>query len=205
MKQTAKSIEAEAALVRSQLVAVGADIRHHADPAVIVDAAKTSFRRRAEGAPSFLKENATPIGTVMLGGAFGAVLTGLFSQSRRSPSEGSKLTNTASSVESVAHPSVRLQANAALLSSVGVGLGYVAGMFVPASSTEDRLLGQPKAALSQHLDEFLKEHTRGMKMAAANVFGLSRLSAATLVGLAMLAEALGHPGESQDRIPCEKG
>jgi len=54
-----------------------------------------------------------------------------------------------------------------------------------------RLLGQPKAVLGQHLDEFLKEHTRGIKMAAANVFGLSRLSATTLVGLAMLAEALG--------------
>jgi hypothetical protein len=55
MKQTAESIEAEAALVRSQLVAVGADIRHHADPAVIVDAAKASFKRRAGDAPSFLK------------------------------------------------------------------------------------------------------------------------------------------------------
>ena len=87
MKQTAESIEAEAALVRSQLVAVGADIRHHADPAVIVDAAKASFKRRAEEAPSFLKENATPIGMVLLGGAFGAVLTGLVSHSRRSPSE----------------------------------------------------------------------------------------------------------------------
>ena len=191
MKQTAESIEAEAALVRSQLVAVGADIRHQADPAVIVDAAKASFKRRAQDAPSFLKENATPIGMVLLGGAFGAVLTGLFSHSRRSPSVAPRVTNGASPVESVARPSVRSQANAALLSSVGVGLGYVAGMFVPNSATEERLLSQPKAVLGQHLDEFLKQHTRGMKMAAANVFGLSRLSATTLVGVAMLAEALG--------------
>lgn len=204
MKQTAESIEAEAALVRSQLVAVGADIRHHADPAVIVDAAKASFKRRAEDAPSFLKENATPIGMVLLGGAFGAVLTGLLSHSRRSPSGAPQVRSSASSFESVARPSVRSQANAALLSSVGVGLGYIAGMSVPISAAEERLLGPPKAVLGQHLDEFLKEHTRGIKMAAANVFGLSRLSATTLVGLAMLAEALGSGG-AQNRIPCEKG
>ena len=190
MKQTAESIEAEAAAVRSQLVAVGADIRHHADPAVIVDAAKASFKRRTEGAPSFLKENATPIGMVLLGGACGAVLTGLFSPSRRSSPVAPKIDNASSPVKSLASPSVGSQANAALLSTVGVGLGYFAGMFVPTSSTEERFLGQPKAVLSQHLDEFLKEHTNGMKMAAANMFGLSRLSGSALVGLAMLAEAL---------------
>ena len=43
MKQTAESIEAESALVRSQLIAVATDIRHHVDPTVIVDAAKLSF------------------------------------------------------------------------------------------------------------------------------------------------------------------
>ena len=203
MKQTAESIEAEAALLRSQLMAVGADIRHHADPTVLVDAAKSSFKRRVEEAPTFLRENANPLGMVMLGGIFGATLTGLFSQSRRSQSIASNINDNYSSVEAVGHPSVRLQAKAALLSSLGVALGYVAGMFVPISSTEERLLGQPKAVLSQHLDDFLKEHTRGMKIAAANVFGISRLSAATLVGLAMLAEALGNR-DAQNRIPCEK-
>jgi drug/metabolite transporter (DMT)-like permease len=193
MKQTAESIEAEAALVRSQLMAVGADIRQHADPTVIVEAAKSSFTRRVEYVPTFLKENANPLVMVMLGGTFGVVLTGLFSQSRRSQSIASNLNDNYSSAEGVGHPSVQLQAKAALLSGLGVALGYVAGMFVPASSTEERLLGQPKAVLSQHLDDFLKEHARGMKIAAANVFGISRLSAATLVGLAMLAEALGNP------------
>ena len=192
MNQTAESIEAESAVLRAQLAAVGADIRHHADPAVIVDAAKASFKRRAEGAPSFLKKNATPIGMVMLGGAFGAVLTGLFSPSRRS-SSASKVTNAAASAQPVARPSIRSNVDAALLSSAGIGLGYVAGMFVPISATEDRLLGQPKAVLGQHLDDFLKEHTQGMKLAVANLFGLSRLSATTLVGLALFAEALGSP------------
>jgi hypothetical protein len=201
MKQTAESIEAEAALVRSQLMAVGADVRHHADPTVIVDAAKSSFKRRVEGVPTFLKDNANPLGMVMLGGIFGAVLTGLFSQSRTSQSSASNI-NDNISVEAVERPSVRLQAKAASLSSLGVALGYVAGMFVPTSSTEERLLGPSKAVLSQHLDDFLKEHTRGMKIVAANAFGISRLSAATLVGLAMLAEALGNArGRSKPDSP----
>ena len=191
MKPTAESIEAEAALIRSQLVAVGADIRHRADPAVIVDAAKASFKRRTEGVPTFLKENATPIGMVMLGGAFGAVLTGLFSQSRSSPSVAPKAIDKSTVGEGGLPPSVRSQAKAALLSTIGMGLGYVAGMFVPTSSTEERLFGQPKAVLSERLDDFLKEHMRGMKLAAANLFGASRLSAVTLIALAMLAEALG--------------
>ena len=191
MTQAAESIEAEAALVRAQLVAAGGDIRRHADPAVIVNAAKSSFKRRVQGAPSLLKANATPISMVLLGGALGAAVTGLFSRSRRSPSGMSPVTNVVSSGKSGVRSPLGSQANAALLSSVGVGLGYLAGMFVPASSTEERLLGQPKAVLAQHLDEFLQEHTRGMKMAAANLFGLSRLSATTLIGLAMIAEALG--------------
>ena len=40
------------------------------------------IKRRAEDVPGFLKKNANPIGLVMLGGAFGAVLTGMFSPSR---------------------------------------------------------------------------------------------------------------------------
>ena len=46
MTQTAESIEAEAALVRAQLVAVGVDIRRHVDPAVIVDAANPLYAAR---------------------------------------------------------------------------------------------------------------------------------------------------------------
>jgi hypothetical protein len=85
------------------------------------------------------------------------------------------------------------QVNAGVLSAVGVGLGYLVGMFVPPSATEDRLLGEPKAILSQRLDEFLQQHSDGMKKATANVLGLSRLSATTLVGLAMLADVLRAP------------
>ena len=78
MKQTAESIEAEAALVRSQLVVVAADIRHRADPTLIVDAAKSSLNRRAEEIPAFLKQNANPVGMLLLGGTLGCALTGLF-------------------------------------------------------------------------------------------------------------------------------
>lgn len=190
MKQTAESIEAEAALVRSQLVAVGADIRHHADPTVIVDAVKASFQRRTAVVPTLLKQNAAPVGMILLGGTIGALLTGLFSPSRRARSLTSKVED-APRVDGVANPSLRSQANAALLSSVGVGLGYIAGMFIPTTSAEDRFLGQPKAVLSERLDDFLQQHTRDMKAAAANAFGISRLSATTLIGLALLAEALG--------------
>jgi hypothetical protein len=83
------------------------------------------------------------------------------------------------------------QVNAGVLSAVGVGLGYFAAMFIPPSAAEDRLLREPKAVLSQRLDEFLQQHSDGMKKATANVLGLSRLSATTLVGLAMLADMLG--------------
>lgn len=190
MKQTAESIEAEAALVRSQLVAVGADIRHRADPTLIVDAVKASFERQAQVVPALLRQNAAPIGMILLGGTVGAFLTGLFSPSRRARPVMSKVEDDPR-VEGVSGPTLRSQANAALLSSVGVGLGYFAGLFIPTTSAEERFLGQPKAVLSERLDEFLQQHTRDMKAAAANAFGISRLSATTLIGLALLAEALG--------------
>jgi hypothetical protein len=200
MIQTAESIETESALVRSQLVTVAADIRHHADPTVIVDAAKASFKRRTDDVPTFLKQNANPLGMLVLGGAVGAVLTGFFAPSRRSASAPSKITERSSSAPDGLPPNVRSKANAALLSTVGVGLGYVAGMFVPTSTTEERFLEQPKEVLSQHLDEFLQKHTHGMKMTAANAFGLSRLSAVTLVGLAMFAEVVGKARPSAKSV-----
>ena len=192
MKQTADSIEAEAARVRSQLMAVGADIRHHADPAVIVEAAKSSFKRQAEGVPTFLKKNADPIGMVVLGSALGAAATGLLAKSRRPAAPAKRPVDTIYSGASSV-PTAGAQAKAAMLSGLGVGLGYVAAMFVPVTTAEEQWLGQPKAILSAKMDDFLKEHTQGMKRAVADMFGVSRLSAAALVGLAMLSEALGRP------------
>jgi len=193
MTQTAESIEAESAIVRSQLVEVGADIRHRADPTAIVDAAKASFQRRIEEAPQFLKQNASPIGMVVLGGALGAALTGYLSTSRRSASTASRIATSSPGIQVRASSTKRPQLKAALLSGAGVGLGYLAGMFIPATPAEERLLDQPKAVLRQHLDDFLKENSRGMKMAVANVFGVSRLSAVALVGLAMVAELMATP------------
>jgi hypothetical protein len=196
--QTADRIEAEAARVRAQLIEVGADIRSHVDPVALVDAAKASFARRSKDAPAFLKKNASPIGLVLLGGAFGATVIGLLSPSRKAhlPATGAV---DPPATEAAASPNAKAQLEAALLSTVSVGLGYVGGMFVPNTSAEERLLGEPKAALSAKLDEFLQQHSRGMKLAAANLFGVSRLSAATLVALAAAAEALGVSRRSVER------
>ena len=127
---------------------------------------------------------------VMLGGALGAATTGLFSRRARSGVAPS-VKYAAALTKGAVSPALGSQVNAGLLSAVGVGLGYLVGMFIPPSATEDRLLGEPKVILSQRLDEFLQQHSDGMKKATANVLGLSRLSATTLVGLAMLADVLG--------------
>jgi hypothetical protein len=198
--QTADRIEAEAARVRAQLIEVGADIRSHVGPVALVDAAKASFTRRSKDVPAFLKKNASPIGLVLLGGAFGATLIGLLSPPRKA-----KLPATGAvdppGTDAVASPTTKVRLEAALLSTVSVGLGYVGGMFVPETTAEKRLLGQPKAVLSAKLDEFLQQHSRGMKLAAANLFGVSRLSAAMLVALAAAAEALGVSRRSVERKP----
>ena len=198
--QTAESVEAEASRVRAQLVEVGAGIRAHADPAAVVDAAKASFARRSRDAPAFLKKNASPIGLVLLGGAFGATLIGLLGPSRKLRSRA-KTADVASPISGVASPSAKSQLEAALLSAVGVGLGYVGGMFVPTTPAEQRLLGEPKAVLGAKLDEFLQQHARGMKLATANLFGVSRFSAAMLIAMAAAAEALGGSGRSGARKP----
>jgi hypothetical protein len=197
--QTADRIEAEAARVRAQLIEVGADIRSHVDPVALVDAAKASFTRRSKDAPAFLKKNASPIGLVLLGGACGATLIGLLSPRKANlPATGAVETP---GTDAVASPTTKAHFEAALLSTVSVGLGYVGGMFVPETTAEKRLLGQPKAVLSAKLDEFLQQHSRGMKLAAANLFGVSRISAAMLVALAAAAEALGVSRRSMERTP----
>ena len=93
--QTAESVEVEAARVRAELVATGADIRAHVDPAAVVDAAKASFNRRSKDAPAFLKRNASPIGLVLLGGAFGATAVGLFLPPRKARSACARMSSGA--------------------------------------------------------------------------------------------------------------
>jgi len=198
--QTAENVEAEAARVRAQLVEVGADIRSHVDPAALVHSAKASFTRRSKDAPAFLKKNASPIGMMLLGGAFGATLIGLLSPSRKARSPATGVTDPLAT-GAAASPNAKAQLEAALLSTVSIGLGYVGGMFVPKTPAEERLLGAPKAVLSAKLDEFLEQHSRGMKLAVANLFGVSRFSAAMLIALAASAEALGVSKRSAARKP----
>ena len=199
--QTAESVEAEAARVRAQLVEVGGDIRAHVDPSVVVDKAKASFTRRANDAPAFLKRNASPIGLVLLGGAAGATVIGLLGPSRKTRSRAAAAVDVEPIASASAAPTTKTQLEAALLSAVGVGLGYVGGMFVPKTPAEERLLGEPKAVLSAKLDEFLQQHSHGMKLATANLFGVSRFSAAMLVAMAAAAEALGIAGQRNGRKP----
>ena len=192
--QTAEGVEAEAARVRAQLIDFGADLRAHADPTVIVDAAKASFARRSKDVPRFLEKNASPILLVLVGGALGATVTGLFASSKRRPraSEAFQTKSDANATPSaIVRPPTKAQLEAALLSTASVGLGYVAGMFIPNTPLEEKYLGAPKAAVSTQLNGFLEQHMQSMKLAAANLFGVSRLSAAALIGLAVAAETLG--------------
>jgi hypothetical protein len=185
--RTVESVEAEAALVRAQLVVAGADIRAHVDPSPIVDAAKASFARRTKELPTVLRQNATPIGLVLLGGAFGATLVGLSAPSRKASSPTTGPSHTPARTPAT----TKSRFEAAVLSTIGVGLGYIGGMFIPSTQAEERLLGEPKALMSAKLDEFLNQHTQGMKAAASNLFGASRLTAAMLIALAAAAEAFG--------------
>ena len=195
MKHTPEAIEAQSAELRAQLVVVGEDIRHRADPLVVVDAAKESFKRRLEEAPVYLKESATPISMVLLGGALALAMTGMFSRSRPDALPRAGLEAEAShvirSAQDESRPTVKSHIRAALLSGTGLGLGYLAGMFVPATTAEDRFLREPKAMLSEHLNQFANRNAEGMKSSIANAFGVSRMSGTILVGIALLAEALG--------------
>lgn len=86
-----------------------------------------------------------------------------------------------------------------MLSTTSVALGYVGGMFIPKTPLEDKYLGPPKAAARAQLDAFLDQHMQSMKLAVANLFGVSRLAATTLIGLAAAAEALGIAKKSSRR------
>ena len=197
--QAADSIEAEAALLRAQILTAGADLRLRADPAAIVEMGKAAMRRKTKAIPGFLKENGSPVGLVLLGGAAGAVVTGLFSKRRAAlpPQPAS----TGLSASAMPKPPLRAHARAVLLSTLGVGLGYFAGLLVPNSAVEEQLVGQPKAVLRERLDEFLQANMRGMKLAVFDLFGVSRLSAAALIGLAVIAQALGGPTPKAQRKP----
>jgi hypothetical protein len=188
--RTAESVEAEAARLRAQLVDVGTDLRAHADPTRVVDAAKASFTRRTGEIPNVLRKNASPIALVLLGGAVGATLIGIFSP-RKPRVRGSEPSDPMLANEKPAGPGTKAQLEAALLSTASVGLGYVGGMFMPSTPLENKYLGAPKAAISAQFDAFLNQHVQGMKLATANLFGVSRLSAAALIGLAAAAEILG--------------
>jgi len=204
-EQTAESVEAEAAKVRSQLLNVGADIRRRVDPSVLADKATATISERAKSVPDFLKKQSSPIGLILLGGAVGAVATGMFAkpnQSKRAVSDTPASTTLEVSVAAVSKPPLRKQVQAGLLSAVGLGLGYVAGLMVPSTSVEESYLEQPKAILRQQLNSFVDANTQGMKQAALNLFGASRLSATALIGLAIIGQALLPPQQKAKRDPA---
>ena len=195
MKQTPEAIEAQSAELRAQLFSVGASIRHHADPSLVVDAAKEAFKRRTAEAPAFLKANATPIGMLLLGGALAAAMSSMLSKSlpatvSRSSVEA-EASPTTKATEGASGPTIRSQVRAAMLSGAGLGLGYLAGIFVPTTTAEERFLGEPKALLSLHLNQFVNRNAEGMKKSAVNAFGVSRIAGMLVVITTLLAEALG--------------
>ncbi len=201
--QSAEEVERQAAAVRAQLAALGADIRRRASPAALMDSARASVTSRIGVVPARLSAQAFPVGLVLAGGALGVLATSLFSKRgppaasvAREPRDAAKGVEGAKLAvpQSVAAAAPqRAPAKAVALSILGVGFGYLGGLLLPETPTEDRMLAQPKAILRDNLDRFLQSHTNGMKHSAFALFGASRYSAATLIGLGLLAQAMAAP------------
>jgi hypothetical protein len=192
---TADTIEAEAAILRSRVLAVGADIRTRADPTYIMAAARSTARRQLRNAPDFIKNNAASIGLVASGGAIGVVATRFFSRSRigRVHRVAGDPSRAAASAPREGAPSFSSQAKAIALSALAIGVGYVGGLLVPNTSTDRPIFGQPNAVLRGRLDELVKFNMRGMKLAALNMVGSSGLPSSMLVVFAMLSRFLFDP------------
>lgn len=202
-EQTVEGVDAEAAVIRSQLLNIGADIRRRVDPSALADRATASISERAKSLPNFLRKESSPIGLILLGGAVGAVVTGMVTKPRITHSASATApAGLSANGTATSRPNVRKQLQAGLLSAVGLGLGYVAGHMVPSTSVEDAYLGQPKEILRQQLNGFIETNTQGMKKAALNIFGASRLSATALIALAIVGQALLSPQQKVKRDPA---
>ena len=175
-----------------------------------MESARASVTSRIGVVPARLSAQAFPVGLVLAGGALGAIATSYFSSRVAPPASArersSKLAAKRFDVAEAplpqsrpAAPPQRVPAKAVALSILGVGFGYLGGLLLPETPTEDRMLAQPKAILRDNLDRFLQAHTNGMKQSAFALFGASRYSAATLIGLGLLAQAMAAPatGKSQ--------
>jgi hypothetical protein len=98
-------------------------------------------------------------------------------------------------------PSLTSQATAAAIGALGLGLGFAGSAFVPKTHAEEQLLSEPKAILKERVDQLLNQHARGMTSAAWGLFGASRLSAAMLLGLALVAEVIKQPPSAKPGAP----
>jgi hypothetical protein len=205
-EQSADAVEAEAARVRSQLAITGADIRRRASPAALMESAQTSLKRSLGSVSGKLSEQFYPVALVSIGGALGVIATSLFSnrKGKVTPLSSAPAANAATAPLPARSPlrargpvparrSFHRQTKAGMLSIIGIGAGYLAGLLLPDSPTEQRLFARPKAVLRDRIDTLLQDHFKGMKLAAFNLFGASRLSAAALIGLSLLAQILSEP------------
>jgi hypothetical protein len=187
--RTPEEIESEAKLVRLQLLASGAVIWERARPARLVDAVKSVASRKMSDVGAQVAQSSNAVSLVLLGGTIVSVLMMMARPPRRrDPVMPVIAADVEAALRASEKPSLSTELKAAALSALGIGLGYVAGSAVPRSKVEDEFVGPVREVVSRETSKFIDTHAEGMKQSAANLFGLSRIAAATLATLAVIAD-----------------
>jgi hypothetical protein len=187
--RTPEEIESEAKLVRLQLLASGACIWERARPARLVDSVKSVASRKMSDVGAQVAQSSNAASLVLLGGTIVYVLMMMARPPRRrDPVMPVIAADVEAALRASEKPSLSTELKAAALSALGIGLGYVAGSAVPRSKVEDEFFGPVREVVSRETSKFIDTHAEGMKQSAANLFGLSRIAAATLATLAVIAD-----------------
>ena len=185
-------IEAEARLVRAELFASGAIVRARLSPSALADDARVRLREASAKSFETFSKHSRDIGLVLTGGSIAIALMKAFGIGRSHSHEKPVAANVASTesnlAETASSPTMTSRLRAAVVSCLGAILGLGVSQLVPHSSVESELLGEVRTALGQQVENFLSDHSDGLKRTMAHSFGLSRFAAGLLVLLAMAGD-----------------
>ncbi len=215
--ETAGEIEAAAAIARSRLRATAAALRARSRPEAIAASVLHAVQERSASLRVPVSERMVDRSALVVTGLIGAVT--FFQMGKRSREAASA--QPASRPEALAHearsaengsnacqkPSADTQTNGKaeigrniktlLLSIMGISTGYFLGAAIAPATVERHQPGQPSNELRHSLDRFVDAYAMGMKKTAANLFGVSRLAAAGLVFMAVVANQFPSTSQRQ--------
>jgi hypothetical protein len=203
--QTVQAIQGQARLERQAFARSLGEISERLRPQYLVNQGKLLLKRRAGRMLADVSRTVKANGGIAALAGTGAIVAydiGRKSagQPTQASTEGSDNRGVNEVTRSEKPTSISTKARAVTIGGAGLLLGHVLSKGVAITDVESRLLKECSSRFQRVSVEFVEEHSRGAKIAAAQTFGFARFAAAFLAVMAAVGIEFDGDADSNQRI-----